>query len=189
MGFFLFIAKRNIRLYNVVEVSRMNQKYYHTTALEDWVTKLYLKLNIHHPKQITEERIARYYSIFLHRKERDPFYEIIGRYRGITIDARQSKDIQREMFYHELCHILRHAGVQSMMPEAFRELQEWDSQRFTSYIAIPHHMIKYIPFEDPGVIEETARIFKVTTALSEKRINQICSRIKYSENTSPLYLV
>lgn len=49
-------------------------------------------------------------------------YEI-GRFKSIAIYKMLSSLIQREHFYHELCHILRHSRRQIMMPAAFRELQ------------------------------------------------------------------
>jgi len=154
--------------------------YYQTTALEDWVTNLYLKLNIHTPQEINEDYIAREQRIFLHRKKLSPFYQIVGRYRGITIDIREPKSNQREMFFHELCHILRHSGNQGMMNKAFRELQEWDTRHFTKYAAIPHHMISYIPLYDENVIEHMVNIFKVTPELCEERLIQIRNGISHN---------
>jgi hypothetical protein len=97
-------------------------------------------------------------------------YQIVGRYRGITIDIRESKSKQREMFFHELCHILRHSGNQGIMNKAFRELQEWDTNHFTKYDATPHHMILYIPLYDENVIEQMANMFKVIPELCEERL-------------------
>lgn len=151
---------------------------YPTTALEDWVTDFYSRLGIMKPDQIKEETIAKRYAIYLHKKPRPAFHEIVGRYRGISVDSRVKKTIQREMFFHELCHILRHAGLQCMMPSAFRELQERDSTHFTKYAAIPHHMIKYIDINDPYVIDQMISIFKVTPELCIERLMQIQKRMK-----------
>lgn len=149
---------------------------YYTTALEDWVTSFYTRLRIQHPRQIQIEYIAKHYNIFLHRKPRNASYEVVGRYRGITIDCRQSLEIQKETFLHEFGHILRHSGVQSMMPAAFREFQEWDARHFTLYAAIPFHMLKYIDFENDYVIDSMSHIFKVTPELCEERLEQIQNR-------------
>jgi hypothetical protein len=99
------------------------------------------------------------------------------RFRGITIDARKSKKVQREMFFHEFCHILRHAGIHSMMPEAFHELQEWDAKSFVRYAAIPHHMLKFIDFDNPYVIDQMVSLFKVTSELCEDRLLQIQKKL------------
>jgi hypothetical protein len=149
---------------------------YYTTALEDWVTNFYKRLRIIHPKQIDIEYIAKVYDIFLHKNPRNASYEVVGRYRGITIDSREPSEIQREMFFHEFCHILRHRGIQTMLPSAFRELQEWDARHFTLYAAIPFHMLQYIDFEDTHIIDQMVSIFKVTPELCAERLEQIRNR-------------
>ncbi|WP_052137839.1 ImmA/IrrE family metallo-endopeptidase [Heyndrickxia ginsengihumi] len=154
----------------------MKTNGYCTTALEDWVAKLYLKLGIIHPNQINIYLIARYLHIYVHHKPINSYFEVVGRYRGINIDCRKSAELHREIFFHELCHILRHAGIQTMMPEAFRELQEWDAQHFVTYAAIPYHMLKYIRFDDPLVLEQMSEMFKVSKKLCLQRLNQLKRR-------------
>jgi len=149
---------------------------YQTTILEDWVIKFYSRLKIVHPSQINEDYIARVYGIFIHRKPLPSDYKVIGRYRGITIDTRKSKEVQREVFFHELCHILRHTGVQSMIPEAFRQLQEWDANHFVKYATIPYHMLKYVDFNNEYVVDQMASLFKVTPELCLERLEQINNR-------------
>jgi len=174
-----FIVKSNIRLYNSVEGGKfmeINIPTFMTSALEDWVTNFYIRLKIYHPRQIKLDYIARVYDIYIHKKPMPAFYEVIGRYRGITIDNRESLPVQREMFFHELAHVLRHAGVQSMMPVALLELQERDARHFTRYAAIPNHMLKFVDFNDLYVIEQMASLFKVTPELCEERLEQIYNR-------------
>lgn len=149
---------------------------YHTTALEDWVSNLYIRLRITHPKQIDIKYIARIYTIFVKRKPIPAFHEVLGRYRGITLDSRESKEIQKEMFFHEWSHILRHSGNQTMMPAAFRELQEWDARHFTRYAAIPSHMLRFIDLQDEYVIDQMVSLFKVSPELCEERLEQIKNR-------------
>ncbi|MBG9603925.1 ImmA/IrrE family metallo-endopeptidase [Cytobacillus firmus] len=152
------------------------QTLYPTTALEDWVTEFYLRMKIYRPNQIDEEIIAKRHAIFLHKKPYPSFYQIVGRYRGITVDNRVLKTIQREQFFHELCHLLRHAGKQSKMPHSFRILQEWDSYHFTKYAAIPHHMLKFVDFEDPYVVDIMSGMFKITPDLCIERLEDIKRR-------------
>lgn len=165
----------------------MKIQTYTTSALEDWITNFYTRLRILQPKQIKIEYIAKVHEIFIHRKPTPAFYQIIGRYKGITLDGRESSTIQREMFFHELCHILRHSGVQSMMPAAFRELQERDARNFVRYAAIPHHMLKFIDFEESYVIDQMADLFRITPELCEERLEQIqnrCMNNKYISKTN-----
>lgn len=158
---------------------------YPTTALEDWVTNFYLRLGIRSPGQINETVIARRLNIFIHRKPRSSFNEIYGRYMGISIDSRETLEIQREMFFHELCHILRHSGIQSMMPEAFRELQEWDARNFTLYAAIPYHMLHFIDLEQIDPVGDMAYMFKVSYDLAEERLEQIKRRVGNTYSFTP----
>lgn len=150
---------------------------YPTTALEDWVTTFYHRLRINKPYQINEEYIAKIYGIYITRTKLPSNFQVVGRFRRINIDSRKSSEEQREIFFHELCHLLRHTGVQTMMPYAFRQLQEWDARNFVRYAAIPHHMLEFLDFEDPYVINKMQRLFKVTPELCMERLEQINKRI------------
>jgi predicted kinase len=153
---------------------------YRTTSLEDWVTNLYKRLGILQPNQLKIEYLARLFGIFIKKNPMPSFYIVNGRYKAINIDSRVSEDIQKEMFFHELCHILRHVGIQSKMPLSFRDFQEWDAKNFTRYAAIPHHMIKYIDLDNYYVIDQMVGLFKVTPELCEERLEQIKNRTRYN---------
>lgn len=147
---------------------------YQPTALESWVSRFYQNLNIYTPEDLEEEVIALALNIFLFRRDLSPLAYENGRFKSITIDCRNPVEEQREQFYHELSHILRHAGYQNrMMPEAFRELQEWDARHFVRYAAIPYHMLRFIDFDEPDFLLSMARKFGVTTALCQERIQKI----------------
>lgn len=146
---------------------------YNSTALEDWIVNRYAKLHIHVPKDIDIKQLAYHHSIFIHYKPMPSRYDVYGRYRGIVLDERSSIEEQREQFFHELCHILRHVGHQTMMPDAFRELQEWDANRFTMYAVLPYFMVKEYDFYDDQLIYNLATDFKVTKKLVIKRLDHI----------------
>jgi len=147
-----------------------------TTLLGDWVTKFYKRLRIYHPKEINEEYICRQLRIFLKRKTAPASYEVVGRYQGINIDSRAAPDEQRIMFFHELCHILRHCGNQLLMPEMFRQLQEFDANNFARIAAIPNHMLN-IDFNSIDIVAQMVEIFHVPSKIYEDRIYQIKSRV------------
>ncbi|TCT23347.1 uncharacterized protein DUF955 [Melghiribacillus thermohalophilus] len=146
---------------------------YITTALEDWVTNLYKRLGIYDPGELKVSRICRYFEIFLKRKEMPSRFDIIGRYKAITVDSRLTVQKQREQFFHELCHVLRHVGNQSMMPEALRELQERDARHFTRYAALPFHMIRRYDLSDPDILRILADDFRVSESIVLERLLQI----------------
>jgi Zn-dependent peptidase ImmA (M78 family) len=155
---------------------------YRTTGLEDWVSRFYRKLGITTPNLINEERICRFLGIYMKKKPIPSSFHVIGRYQDIVIDSREPAEKHREIFFHELCHILRHSGVQTIMPASFRELQEWDAQHFTQYAAIPYHMIKYIPLNDCDVIKQMSDMFLVSPELCEERLEQIIRRNHLQRN-------
>ncbi|MCY9577897.1 ImmA/IrrE family metallo-endopeptidase [Paenibacillus alvei] len=61
----------------------------------------------------------------------------------MNIDSRLLPREQWVEFLHELCHLLRHAGNQTIMPEQFTQAQEAEADAFTMYAAMPN-------FDDKG---------------------------------------
>lgn len=151
---------------------------YSPTPLETWISHFYKKLGIKTPDELDEQRIARSLGIHLFYKEIPSMAYEFGRFKSITIDNRLPSLVQREHFYHELCHILRHSGRQIMMPAAFRELQEWDARNFTRYAALPLHMITVYDFKQPDVLDILSDQFKVTPQLCGARLQKIHDRLK-----------
>jgi len=158
---------------------------YSPTSLESWISHFYRNLGIKTPDELDEQRIARSLGIHLFYKEIPSMAYEFGRFKSITIDKRLPSLMQREHFYHELCHILRHSGRQLMIPAAFRELQEWDARNFTRYAALPFHMLSNLEFDQPGIIEELSTQFGVTPVLCEDRL--IRMREKVLRSAAPCY--
>lgn len=147
---------------------------YKPFPLDLWVTKLYKSMQIYTPEDINERSIAKQLKIHLTYSERRCYARDEGRFKLINLNKEMQPHEQREVFFHELCHILRHAGCQyKSMPHAFRELQEWDAAHFTRYAAIPFHMLQYIDFKSPYLIKNMASTFKVSEELCEYRISHI----------------
>ncbi|WP_409174410.1 ImmA/IrrE family metallo-endopeptidase [Brevibacillus fortis] len=157
---------------------------YSPTPLEAWISHFYRQLGITSPVELDEQRIARSLDIYLIYKEIPSMAYELGRFKSITIDKRLPLFIQREHFYHELCHILRHSGRQIMMPAAFRELQEWDARNFTRYAALPFHMLSNLEFDQPGIIEELSTQFGVTPVLCEDRLIRIREKVLRSAHVT-----
>lgn len=160
---------------------------YITTALEEWITKRYIKQHIKTPQDINITLIARYYGIYIHYRPMPARYDIHGRYRAIVLDKRCTLEEQREQFFHELCHILRHVGHQSMLPEAFRELQEWDANNFTMYAALPYYLVKQYDLNSEYIIQDLSHDFKVTEELCVKRLENIKRKFMVAAESKALY--
>ncbi|MED1089708.1 MULTISPECIES: ImmA/IrrE family metallo-endopeptidase [Bacillus] len=154
---------------------------YQTTLLEDWITTFYQQLGILKPNDLCIEKIAQLCNIILLKDDIDSYYIANNYLKMIVIDSRLSKEKQKEVFFHELCHILRHTGIQGIMPNAFRELQEWDAVRFTKYAAIPFHMLKYINPAKDTMVADMSEVFQVTPELCKQRLTQIQRKIQIKE--------
>lgn len=147
---------------------------YKPFPLDSWVSKLYKRIGIYTPNEINEKAIARAFRIYLTYTEKRSYSAQNGNFKLINININLSKEKQREVFFHELCHILRHEGYQyKMMPTAFRELQEWDAAHFTRYAAVPFHMLGHVNWSSPTLIEDMSKTFKVSEELCEYRVNHI----------------
>jgi IrrE N-terminal-like domain len=151
---------------------------YIPTSLELWISQKYIKMKILSPTDLTEEKIAWINKIFLFKKPIGSTSYENGKFKSITIDSRIVPTLQREQFYHEWCHLLRHAGGQIMIPAAFKELQEFDAKNFTKYAAIPYHMISKYDLNDPQIIENWEYDFRVSTELCTERLQNIKRRYK-----------
>lgn len=150
--------------------------YYKPTNLESYVSESLKKLHIYEPGQIDKSYIAEKLGIYLSYSACKPFAHEEDDFKLINLNKFAPKKIQREHFYHELDHILRHAGNQMTLPKAMVDWQEWDCKNFMLYAAIPYHMIHYLqPFEY-GNIKHLSDTFGVTENLIVERLEQIKRR-------------
>jgi IrrE N-terminal-like domain len=152
---------------------------YFPTPLELWVSDKYKRMKILKPEDLCEDKIAWIYNIFYFKEPVPSNSFENGKFKSITIDSRIVPPLQREQFYHEWCHILRHVGNQNMMPAAFRELQEYDARNFTRYAAIPFHMLDKYDLRDPFIIEHWQEDFKVTEELCAERLEKLKSKLYF----------
>lgn len=86
---------------------------------------------------------------------------------------------KREIFFHELCHPLRHCGSQeNMYSDEFLMMQEIQAEQFQLYASMPFFMIcKYCHYND-HLASTLASEFHVSQKLVECRLQQIESRIR-----------
>ncbi|MGY3717142.1 ImmA/IrrE family metallo-endopeptidase [Sutcliffiella cohnii] len=151
---------------------------YQPTRMEKLVSDLFRRIGVDHPTDINEKKIASYFRIYLKKMPIKSFSYQNGRFASITLDQRLSLEDQREQFYHELCHLLRHCGWQAgILPQMFQDLQEWDANRFTLFGSIPFHMLHYIDFNSITVVQDTAELFGVTENLVKKRIAGVLQKL------------
>ncbi|TRM08778.1 ImmA/IrrE family metallo-endopeptidase [Lentibacillus cibarius] len=146
---------------------------YRPFQVEKWISRFYYKIGIVNPEDIDERTITKHLGIHLTYKEKRSFSAEDGQFKLINIDSRLSGQEQREHFYHELCHVLRHYGSQLLMPKAFIELQEFDAKRFTRYAAIPFDMLKLFDLKSPYIVQNMAYRFNISEKICKERLDGI----------------
>lgn len=116
----------------------MNMKLYKPTDLEKFITKKYKDNGIIYPFDLEIERIADIFEVEVKYYNGKPFAQWEDKiYSFIFLNIEMSKEQQREVFFHELCHPFQHAGNQRKMPELFKALQETQAGQFQLYAAMP----------------------------------------------------
>ncbi|GGE48010.1 hypothetical protein GCM10011391_28500 [Pullulanibacillus camelliae] len=151
---------------------------YIPTTLEKWISDRFIQKGIFYPWELTPKQIAGAFDIdfdadfspaFSSEEFGEPF---------IVVDKRTSQEMQKEQFFHELGHILRHDGDQrdENMPESFRMMQEADAHLFTLYAAIPYHMLD---FSANNTIESIIERFNVSNEIAKNRVLGIKRKLYY----------
>lgn len=158
-------------------------KLYNPTTFENYVSNIFEKLSIYEPQQIDERYIANKLDIELVYSNFKPFAEEDEElnFRMINLNQYETKKVQREQFYHELNHILRHAGDQLTLPKTMIEWQEWDCKNFMLYAAIPYHMINLLKENEYTNIKHLSDAFGVTENIIEERLFQIKNRKEWAK--------
>ncbi|MFE4711219.1 MULTISPECIES: ImmA/IrrE family metallo-endopeptidase [unclassified Paenibacillus] len=156
------------------------KSYYQMTVLEKWTEDLYNRLQIKQPSQISIEYISERLNIWVHYLDvRSKAVEASAGMYSMFIDNRLPSSMQRLEFLHALCHLLRHSGKRTLMPEIFTQDQEDESDRFILYASMPYSMISRMPLpEQRGeAIRYLSAMFQVPNELAVQRIDQIQRRI------------
>ncbi|MBW4080041.1 ImmA/IrrE family metallo-endopeptidase [Paenibacillus sp. S150] len=154
--------------------------YYQMTALEKWTEDLYERLEIRKPEQISIGHVAERLNIWVHYLDvRSKGIEASAGMYTMFIDSRLPAELQRLEFLHELCHLLRHAGSHTLMPEHYTQAERDESERFILYAAMPYSMISRMDLPElrEDAIHELAAAFQVPGELALQRIDQIQRRV------------
>ncbi|MFC4768691.1 ImmA/IrrE family metallo-endopeptidase [Effusibacillus consociatus] len=150
---------------------------YKPSFLEQIVIDTYQQLGISHPSEIDMYTIADHFGLSI--MELDVRSKVMG--STIVIDSRLYPEEQREDFFHELTHAIRHAGNQLGMTDLFREAQETEANRMPYYWLVPSFMLIEqidLSLPLPWLIKQLAEIFNVTEKFMEKRLQLLKARIE-----------
>ncbi|WP_378211151.1 ImmA/IrrE family metallo-endopeptidase [Anoxybacteroides rupiense] len=154
---------------------------YKPSELERYISDMYKKIGIIYPSQLDEEYIARKFNIEIIYTRWGSFCNYSDDFQLISLhkDLRFNPIRRREVFFHELGHLLRHAGDQTNMSFSFRDFQESQARRFTLFAAIPHHMLRYIDFSQKRdyVLYEMQETFRISKQICSERLDYIENRM------------
>ncbi|WP_028975750.1 ImmA/IrrE family metallo-endopeptidase [Sporolactobacillus terrae] len=145
---------------------------YFPSTLESWVSQKFIDQGIMKPEDLELKKIAHAFGIEYSIWHGHPFaYRISEDSAAYIVENDQAAEYeQREHFFHELGHILRHCGDQCDLPVPFRKMQEAEARQFALYAAIPYHMID---FNRNYSLESIMQEFHVTRTLAYTRIENI----------------
>ncbi|CEI81250.1 hypothetical protein BN997_01068 [Oceanobacillus oncorhynchi] len=103
--------------------------------LEDYIYELYTKIGITKPSDMDMYLIAKLLGVVISYRKR-PFRTE----KEIVIDKGTIRS-EWMMFGHEICHYLRHVGIQLAMNKLFIDLQEYQADYFSYHFCVPTFML------------------------------------------------
>jgi Zn-dependent peptidase ImmA (M78 family) len=158
----------------------MSLGHYKPCQLEQWINTLYQHNGIYTPHDLDIERVSGVFNTDLMYYLGPSFADWReGGYSVIFLNQTLSLEETRAVFFHELCHPVRHVGDQAELPRLFAELQEIQAGLFQLYAALPFYMIERYAeqLKDMNMIPLLAYEFHLPAELIERRLNQIAARI------------
>lgn len=93
--------------------------YYHETLLEQWINTKCLNHGIASPADLDIERVAEAFGVELVYESCPSFSD--NEEKVIFLNKYKDAAEARVIFFHELCHVLRHAGDQRRMTALFKK--------------------------------------------------------------------
>lgn len=154
---------------------------YKPTNIEIWITNLYRCYGIFSPSDLTIKSVSEIFNVLVNFYSGPCFAEWEeGGYSLIFINNKMSDEEQRMEFFHELCHPLRHVGIQGNMPRLFQELQEAQAGQFQLVASMPIYLLSEIQPELrwQDYIHSIAEAFHYPVAFVESRLQQVTAKIE-----------
>ncbi|WP_163538269.1 ImmA/IrrE family metallo-endopeptidase [Gracilibacillus sp. YIM 98692] len=154
---------------------------YQKTELEIWLENLYLKHDIISPSDLAIDNVAKKLNMNIAYMEGAREVALWDEEDAIIfLNPNKPTETMRKIFFHELCHPLRHHGDQERFVDSFITLQERQANQFVLYAAMPFYMIKQLdlPQSEHHLSSLLAFTFHVPLRLAQKRVDQIKRRIQ-----------
>lgn len=157
----------------------MDLTHYKQTDLEEWINTQYKKTGLHYPSDLDIVTIADMFNIDICYYEGPSVADYPDDENAVIfIDSRLNQMQRRKVFFHELCHPLKHCGFQEDMPTLFREHQEMQAEQFQYYAAMPIYMLEEFKYVSPSLLTKImAEEFMLPEPFVERRLDQVKRRI------------
>ncbi|HLT41993.1 MAG TPA: ImmA/IrrE family metallo-endopeptidase [Sphingobacteriaceae bacterium] len=162
---------------------RINFDLYRPSETERWISDVYQQNGIYHPRDLSIAAVAEIFNVIIKLYDGPVFAEWEeGSYSFIFLNRNKSLVEQKNEFFHELCHPLRHVGRQNELPRLFQELQEMQASKFQLIAAMPVYLIQQVPCQRywEQYINNLAYQFEQPAKFVERRIQQIADKINYN---------
>jgi hypothetical protein len=167
----------------------MNLCHYQLSELEQWINHEYQEHGIHSASALDLQHVASIFHVELVRWSGHSHARWDDDFRVIFLSEHLDEEHAREVFFHELCHPLKHVGNQQRMPHAFHDLQEIQAGLFQLYAALPFYLI--IHYEDvlhsSNAVPLLAYEFKLPPGLVQRRLEQIAARIRKAQEEQAIF--
>ncbi|RAS75209.1 ImmA/IrrE family metallo-endopeptidase [Priestia endophytica] len=149
---------------------------YVPSHMEEQISREYIKRGIIHPEDLTVSNIISRFELEIFHHSYVSFRIEENGCHFIFMNTKLPMMEFKKVFFHELCHVIRHEGEQDHMPYPFKELQEWEADNFVKYAMIPYHMI-HLTKDRP--LPYIAELFDAPIDLCEERLIALAGRKPY----------
>jgi len=147
---------------------------YQMTNLEKFIKNLFTNNNIFVPSDISMEKFADSFDIWIHYREQGSEMHCINGLYSIILDSRLTRQEQFQDFAHEFGHVIKHEGNQHLLAKEFIDLQEFQANNFMYHFCVPTFMLlncaltNYLSIYDG--IQFISKTFNVTENFAQKRV-------------------
>ncbi|PWW06280.1 uncharacterized protein DUF955 [Paenibacillus cellulosilyticus] len=172
-------------------MSTFDISLYRENDLERWISKKYQAAGIFNATDLGIDRVAPIYEVEVKIYEGPSFAQWHeGEYCFMFLNNQMPLKKMREHFFHELCHPVRHVGLQNdpCMSPLFRQLQETQAEAFQLYASMPAYLLEeFTPYAtQSNFLRILTESFLLPYKLVERRITQMLHRINHTRSAAQL---
>ncbi|PSL41751.1 uncharacterized protein DUF955 [Salsuginibacillus halophilus] len=138
------------------------------THLETWLMKEYENRGIYDVEDLSISRLSEAFGIMVDSTDCKTKAVFDSEFAVIFINENETHVKQRQLFFHEFGHVLRHYGDQRYMNDSFINLQERQVYHFSLYAAMPENL-----FIRCATVDEAAKVFELPKGMVADRFDQI----------------